>query len=307
MGKLDSLELPIVSEGDKPTDEEVRNVIEASVRGSIKDARGKVGMLLSGGVDSTLLLKFVLKYGRIPVFTVVTDLSHPDLEAARKVAKDYSLEHYVLMPSGKDLERAKEAIQARPGGIFEGDAAVYLALELAKEKGVDTILAADGIDELTGGYWWHAKLSDRFTSKEDAFKYFWNKLEPEHISPLLDSASKVGIEVKFPYLDKRVVTTLTRIPLEDRVNGGITKKWWKDFARGYVSSEIVDRPKLGFVSSLDEGITSGLPEQISWKTNFLESEENIGTPHKPRKVLTNRPKLRSGTKTLGEVRLNERK
>ena len=40
MVELESLELPIVSAGDRPTKEEVENVIEASVRKSIKGARG---------------------------------------------------------------------------------------------------------------------------------------------------------------------------------------------------------------------------------------------------------------------------
>ncbi len=265
---------PIVREGVEPTEEEVDKVISSSVGEAFTGSKGTVGVLLSGGVDSTLLLHYVNKYGRVQVFTVATDMSHPDLEAAEKVAKEYDLEHHVLLPSSKELEEAKQELSSR-GSLYKGDAGVYLALKLAKSKGIGTIIATDGIDEIVGGYWWHTGFSDKVSSKEEAFETSWAQLGPDHVEPLLDSADRVGIEVKFPFLDRRVVTTLNRIPLDKRVEGRVPKSWWKSFASKRVPQHIVSRPKVGGCDILDESITSTLPSSIQWETDYSVSPQRI--------------------------------
>lgn len=248
----ESMEKPIVRIGLMPSNNEVNNTIATSVKNAINNSKGNIGMLLSGGMDSVMLLEFVVRHGKVvPVFTVVTDSDHPDLIAAKKIAKEYGLEHHILLPNKDDMERAKKALGTKRK-LFKGDIAVYLALELAKNKGVDTILTADGIDEITGGYWWHAHPSNNYANKEEAFQDYWNKLNDNHVKPLLDSAKKVGIEVKLPFLDEEVVSVLNRIPIKERVKNNITKNWWKQFASSYIPQYIIDRKKIGFVDALDE-------------------------------------------------------
>ncbi len=251
---LEGMREPILRTGPVPSKKEVDKAISNSIKKAMSNDKGKVGMFLSGGVDSVMLLEFVTRRGKVvPVFTIVSDSDHPDLIAAKKIAKEYGLEHHILIPKKEDLLRAKKAINKR-GKLYKGDIAVYLALELAKDKKIDTILAGDGIDEMTGGYWWHANTSDKFSSKKEAFEHYWNRLKSDHIEPMLDSANRVGIKVEYPFLDKELVSVLNRIPLEERTNKGITKKWWKEFARSYVPEYIVSRPKAGFVDALDESI-----------------------------------------------------
>ena len=242
---------PIIKSGKTPTKQDVDEAISDSVDRAIAKSKGKVGMLISGGVDSSLLLDFVTKKEKPIVFTIVTNPEHPDLDKAKEIAKKYDLEHHIIIPTKQDIERAREAIGKR-GTLYKGDIAVYLALEEAREKGVDTILATDGIDEQTGGYWWHANKSDKFTDKEEAFKFYWDRLNPEHIEPMLDSANRLGVKVEYPFLDKEVVNTLNKIPLDERVESQITKAWFKKYAKNYVPEDIVNRPKVGFVDALDE-------------------------------------------------------
>lgn len=291
---------PVVQEGPEPTEQEVSNAISSSTSDAIAGSKGKVGILLSGGVDSTLLLHYATKYGKVEVFTVATDVSHPDLQAAEEVAKQYGLKHHVLLPSHKELEEAKKELKGR-GELFKGDAGMYLALKLAKSKGVTTILASEGIDELTGGYWWHAKPNVRFSSKEEAFKSTWNRLVPDHVSPLLDSARRVNIEIKFPFLDKRVVTTLNRIPLDRRTEGGVPKSWWKDFAAKRISGEVVSRQKIGGSAILEEEITDTLPRAIQWETDYQISDQRVRGPYKSSRVRQSRTSV--GRIASKEVRL----
>ncbi|MFA5379941.1 MAG: asparagine synthase-related protein, partial [Dehalococcoidia bacterium] len=111
-------------------------------------------------------------------------------------------------------------------------------------------------DELMGGYWWHANVSDRYTDVSAAFEDYWQRLDAEQIYPMKLSADRVGIEVSWPFLDDRVVQVISRIPVSERVKPGIPKAWWKRFAREYVGipDGVVERQKLGFVSALTSDI-----------------------------------------------------
>lgn len=295
------LSAAIESSGEAPTYEQ----LDEAIRSSVEDAAsggGTIGVLLSGGVDSAVLLSYVLRCcGEVPVFTVVTDMSHPDLEAAQKVAESNGLKHHVLMPSDEDLRRARDAVSCREK-IFDGDVAVYLALEWAQDAGVDTLIAADGIDELMGGYWWHANVGGRFASRKEAFEHFWGVVEEEQLSPMLRSAEELGIEVKYPFIDERVVSLVSRIPLDERVGVGKPKRWWKGFARDYVgiASEVVDRRKLGFVSALDESISAD--EAIWWEADYAESCDSF--VKKPRKRRVDRAGSKLGRPGIISTRVS---
>lgn len=277
------LDLPTIVEGAMPTYEELDGAIDSSVSNAIEESSGNIGVLLSGGVDSSLLLSFVLRHQNVPVFTVATDISHPDLEAAQRLAKEYKLKHYVIMPTKDDLDEAYTAMKGRKK-IFPGDAGVYIALKWAKENEIDTILASDGIDEQVGGYWWHANNSDRFASREEAFQYFWGATYDEQIAPMLESSNDIGVEIKFPFLDRNVVSVINRIPLDKRVEEGNPKSWWKNFAREYIPGWIIDRKKIGFVSALDEEITRKSIYPIRYEVDYEKDEI-------PRKKVKTSPKI----------------
>jgi asparagine synthetase B (glutamine-hydrolysing) len=223
---------------------------------------GTVGVLLSGGVDSTVLLMYVLdELNPVPVVTIASDPSHPDLVAAQHVAAHFSLRHHVLLPGVDDVERARGIIASRRS-VFPGDIGVYLALEYARSLGITRIIASDGIDELVGGYWWHANTSESFPTCEGAFAHFWHVLYPNHLRPMLQSAAGIGIDVRFPFLDYRVRSVLNRIPIDTRVAPGEPKLWWREYAKKKlgIPTTIADRRKLGFVSALDETVC--MPQSV---------------------------------------------
>jgi asparagine synthetase B (glutamine-hydrolysing) len=251
MQKMNSLLHAIYEPGPVPSREE----IEAAIRESVADALNTAeqpGLLLSGGVDSGFLLYQVMQYRSIPTFTVAGGHNHPDLLAAQRLAREWRNKHYAWVPDAKDIERARAIVKVR-GSSYPGDEAVYLACEFAARNGVKTLMATDGIDELAGGYWWHANPSDRFPTFSATFDYFWQALWPEHLEPLLKSAKACGLEVAFPYLDERVVGLWVRVPLEQRVSPGVPKAMWKEMVSGHIPQWVIRRPKLGFVSALTWG------------------------------------------------------
>ncbi len=221
-----------------PTDYSLRGLLD-EVTDSITtalDSIDKPGILLSGGVDSAVLAVLANRQATVPCFTIGSFLQHPDVNAATRLAAEYGWNLSVLLPCN---------ISDR-----SGDNAVYMALGFASHF-VSGVLAGDGIDEQVGGYWCHSHDSDRFTSTEETFEFFWNRLEPDHLEPMFKSATTIGIDVHWVYLDGRVVNYISRIPLSDRVHDGVSKAVWKDLARLVgIPDWVINRPKLGFVGAL---------------------------------------------------------
>jgi len=206
------------------------------------------GILLSGGVDSSILAIIANSYRDIPCFTIGSSHNHPDVVASCKLADLYQFEHYVYIPPVAIIQRVKESNNFK----FPGDECVYIALQFASHF-VSDVISGDGIDEQMGGYWWHANKCDDYASTEKAFEHFWNVLESDHLSPMFESASSIGVNLWWPFLHEVIIDYINRIPLRDRVEGGVSKYIWKKLAASSgVPEYIIDRPKQGFIGALTE-------------------------------------------------------
>ncbi len=252
MPKPETLAWPIVRQGSPPSFEEVDTVLRRIITGLLASTNEPIGILLSGGVDSSLLTLYVKELQQVQYFTIGKTLSHPDVGAAWRLAREWSLKPYVaVQPSDPEMISEAEAEVAKRPAHFRGDAGVLMACRLAAENGVKVLLATDGIDETMGGYWWHANTSDLYATQLRAFQDFWERLWDEHLVSLEASAAACGMRVLYPYLDPELVRRLTAIPLVERVPAGKPKDWWKRFAgwRG-VPAWVIQRPKVGFVDAL---------------------------------------------------------
>ncbi len=117
-----------------------------------------VGVLLSGGVDSSLVAALARREGGDPhAFTVAfagaEDDPHSDLWAARHVARRLGLRHHERV-LGCEATQALDALVAAFGVPF-GDASAiptFLVGQLAAEARVKVLLTGDGGDEMFGGY-----------------------------------------------------------------------------------------------------------------------------------------------------------
>jgi len=226
--------------------EELLEIISHELQQAIFNIK-RPGILLSGGIDSSIIAILGNKYyPGIPCFTIGKSYEHPDVISAMKLSKEKQLNHYVYLPKQEEISESIKCFDR----LNRGDNAVMLILKYAS-KFITDILAGDGIDEQMGGYWWHVYTSSRFSSQEETFKYFFGKLEEEHLTPMFNSAEKLGINVDWIYLHKPIVDYISRIPIRDRVKDGIGKSLLREIARIVGMPEwIINRPKRGFVDAL---------------------------------------------------------
>jgi len=140
----------------------LRNLIIKTVDLLISHGDHTVGVYLSGGLDSTILVlvaRAILGYP-VTTFTLAAASETADLLAAREVAKKLGTQHIERRVTVDDyfnrlkhFVRHYEAIVA--GGVFDihGGVAFHLLSETISEY-VKVALSGEGADELFGGYYW---------------------------------------------------------------------------------------------------------------------------------------------------------
>lgn len=123
-----------------------------------------VGVFLSGGIDSSLLVSYLSKQYDLQTFTIgFYDRRFNEAGIAKETAKKLGTKHHELYFGVDDLLKLLPKIV----DIFDepfGDSSAlptYLVAKLAKEH-VKVALSADGADELFGGYPINFKNAKRF-------------------------------------------------------------------------------------------------------------------------------------------------
>jgi asparagine synthetase B (glutamine-hydrolysing) len=226
---------------------------------------GKILTTLSGGLDSTIALAFLRKNFpdiQIETFTMGGDEQHPDVQHARIAAKKFESVHHEFLPTPDDIQEAFYEFKRMFPDVDvikqHGQLDVFMLYQYIKKFNPKTIIVHDGIDELMGGYWTHRKETEP-NKKAEIFVDLWKKVVPDHLEPLTRTANYFDISLLFPYLDSRVVSAISQIPLDKRTSKSQSKIPLKNIAQNIdVPQEIIDRPKRGQVGMLDrEGEKSG--------------------------------------------------
>ena len=143
---------------EKEIIEQIQYLMKDSVRGQLISDQ-PVGIFLSGGIDSNLVLGLAneLGYKQIKTFSVGFDIEPEkfnfDFEMAKKISQKYQTDHHELIISGKDvLQNIEKMIYHLDEPIANASQiATFLLAKLAKQE-VSVVLGGDGGDELFGGY-----------------------------------------------------------------------------------------------------------------------------------------------------------
>jgi asparagine synthase (glutamine-hydrolysing) len=151
---------------DRELAEEVRQRLADSVRAHLV-ADVPVGVMLSGGVDSSALTAFAAQASSGPVKTFsigFEERGFNELDKARLVAERYGTEHHELVVRPNAVELLPAIVDAFDEPFADNSALpTYLVSQLAS-KHVKVALSGEGGDELFGGYYTYVAdiLAPRF-------------------------------------------------------------------------------------------------------------------------------------------------
>lgn len=177
-----------------------------------------VGLFLSGGVDSTLILSILQELGKekVPVFTITNnprDLKHgtEDFKYAKLAAQQYGAEYHTLEISDEILQEFDQMVLAMDEPIADPAALLTFVLSREARKSVSVVLSGAGADEVFGGYNRHYAFN----------KYLENRnLLPSQLSSKISSI--IGFLLK-AQISKQAISLLS---IENRVVH--TKKYFSN-------------------------------------------------------------------------------
>jgi len=189
-------------------------LLKAAVEKRLRNLK-KVGVLISGGVDSCLIAKLVSDIAaergiEVTAYTAGV-YGATDIEYAEHFAQELGLSHKVRRLSQDDVEsyipEVAIAVEERDLVQMEAGIGVYAAVEMASQDGIKVIFSGQGPDELWGGYSWYPRVvaKDGFEGLQHRM---WVDLERVDIETL-DRENRIAlaheVEKVFPYVDTEVI------------------------------------------------------------------------------------------------------
>jgi asparagine synthase (glutamine-hydrolysing) len=155
--------------------EEILDALHTAVeRRMVSDV--PVGVLLSGGLDSSLIVALLAQQGQtgLATFSIgfdgVGENEGDEFAFSDLIAKEFGTEHrQIHVPEGRLLESLDGAIAAMSEPMVSHDAVAFylLAQEVARSHKV--VQSGQGADEVFAGYFWYPPLMNAEGSGADAY------------------------------------------------------------------------------------------------------------------------------------------
>ncbi len=146
-------------------EEMIHAALQRAVERRLRIADVPVGVLLSGGLDSSLLVALLAEQGvrGLQTFTIgfedQPEERGSEFEFSDPVAARYETEHHqFLIPNSQVLERLPEAVDAMAEPMFAQDAVAFYLLSEQVSKHIKVVQSGQGADEVFAGYFWYPQM-----------------------------------------------------------------------------------------------------------------------------------------------------
>jgi len=145
--------------------EAVHDRLLAAVRKRNDVADVPVGVLLSGGLDSSLLVALLAEIGVEGFHTFSVGFEDQpeekgsEFEYSDQVVERYRpIHHKFLVPNDEVLKRLPEAVDAMAEPMFGQDAVAFYLLSEQVSQHIKVVQSGQGADEVFGGYFWYPRM-----------------------------------------------------------------------------------------------------------------------------------------------------
>ena len=157
---------PAVPKTEAEWQEAIHDSLRQAVKKRIEIADVKVGVLLSGGLDSSLLVALLAEQGVQDLLTFSVGFEDQpeergnEFEYSDQVAAMYGTRHHkYLIPNSEVLQRLPEAVDAMSEPMFAQDAVAFYLLSEQVSRTVKVVQSGQGADEVFGGYFWYPRMA----------------------------------------------------------------------------------------------------------------------------------------------------
>ncbi len=251
--------------------EELREALEAAVhRQLMSDV--PYGVLLSGGLDSSVISAIAKKYSAMRIETgdsqpawwpqlhsfAIGLEGSPDLAAARKAASHIGTVHHEIHYTIEEgLDAIRDVIyylETFDVTTVRASTPMYLLARVIRSMGIKMVLSGEGADEIFGGYLYFHKAPGAREFHEETVR----KISRLHLYDCLranKSLAAWGVEGRVPFLDKEFLDVAMRMNPEDKMakNGRMEKWILRKTFEDYLPETIAWRQKEQFSDGVGYG------------------------------------------------------
>jgi asparagine synthase (glutamine-hydrolysing) len=239
----------------------IHDELRRAVEKRVKIADVPVGVLLSGGIDSSLLVGLLAEAGQkgLKTFSVgfedAPEEKGNEFEYSDAVAEMFETEHHQLMvPNDQVLPRLPEAFANMAEPMFGQDAVAFYLLSEVVSKEVKVVQSGQGADEVFGGYFWYPRMhhsitpgikrfSDEYFDRDHAEyletvdpRFHTGDVTSELMQDLLDEVEADE------YLDRVLAVDVTTLIVDDPVKrvDNMTMAWGLEARVPFLDTQLIE-------------------------------------------------------------------
>ena len=255
------------------------------------NAKSSMGFLLSGGLDSSLIVSVasrILGPENITCFTIGFEDS-PDVKAAKQVAEFLGIENLHIVPFDPtmgfdaitDVIRTIETydITTIRASVPQYLIAKYIQNNMGSnnDNHIRVLLSGEGSDELHGSYRYFRDAPNPREFREESIRlleelYMFDNQRTDR------TMAAGGLEVRIPFLDTEYVDYILsldpKLMMHNNDNNKIEKLLLRDAFQGYLPKDILHRSKEAFSDAVSSP-SQNWAEHIKTMAYMSYSDDDI--------------------------------
>jgi asparagine synthase (glutamine-hydrolysing) len=163
-----------------------------------------VGILLSGGLDSSLIVALLAREGQhgLATFSIgfedIGDREGDEFEFSDLIAREFGTDHHQMRIGRRRLvEALPQAIEAMSEPMVSHDCVAFWLLSEAVRRDRKVVQSGQGADEVLGGYDWYPPLLDASGSGLDTYAASFFDRDDSGVRALLADAPDDDVSIEF--------------------------------------------------------------------------------------------------------------
>ena len=241
--------------------ERTHELLTAAVMKRMSASDVRIGVLLSGGLDSSLIVALLKEAGHedIRTFSIgfedIDDEVGSEFEYSDQIVSRFNTQHKKYQVSNKEvLPRLSEAVMNMSEPMVGQDAVAFYLLSEQVSKHTKVVLSGQGADEAFAGYFWYPRMANEKGNEVERFsRHYVDRPHDEYLQTvssiyqgenhthnwLNKEFSKPGAD---SFIDKVFRTDMTRLIVDDPVKrvDNMTMAWGLEARVPFMDTELIE-------------------------------------------------------------------